>query len=415
MRDSILIIGVVALLTAGTASGGTYAPIVVNGDFSDWADVPVLAVDPNDAVGVDWGEIKVANDDDRIYVYFKLYEAADPFTTNSPIFVDGDGNHGTGFQVWGGVIGSEMLIESSSVYQQAGGGWNEGALAAGTVLQSPFAVAATEFEMSIDRHVVGVAAPFDGMALITGTAIEFFFLDNVSGDSVQFSYVLASAPLCPGPLTTYRTMSIDGDFADWGFVPAAAVDPVDPGSAVDYAVVRAANDDEYLYLYLKLHTPGDPFSWDSNYYIDGDNDIGTGFQTFTVGSELFFTEANAYQQAGGGWNEGTLAAGTVLHSPFGWVSTEFELKVRRDAVGVAGDFVDAPLITGDTIRLVLQGDYDGVLDLVEFNYTFANTVCPGAIAPGGLDFEGRPLGDLDRDCTVDMLDVSIMQMNFTGP
>ena len=50
-----------------------------------------------------------------------------------------------------------MLIQGPSAYQEADGGFNEGELAAGTVLQAPFAVSATEFEFSIDRNVLGVA------------------------------------------------------------------------------------------------------------------------------------------------------------------------------------------------------------------------------------------------------------------
>lgn len=417
MRDRFTswLAGAAVLLMVSAATAGTYSQIVINGDFSDWADVPLLAIDPAEGGGVDYASVKVANDDDYIYVYLSLHTAADPWTVTSKVGLDGDGNHGTGFAVFGGLIGSELMIEGATAYQQAGGGFNEGTLAAGTVSQSPFAVSATEFEFRIDRNVVGVTAPFDGISLITGDAIEFLLWDDVSGDQFQFSYIFASAPLCPGPLTTYRTMSIDGDFADWGFVPAVAVDPVDAGSGVDYAVVRAANDDDYLYFYIKLHSLGDPFSFDSNYYFDGDNNIATGFPTFSVGSEMLGQGAAAYQQAGGGFNEGTLAAGTTLHSPFGLASTEFEMRVDRNVVGVAGAFTGAPLITASTIGVVFQGDTDGTVDVVEFSYTFATSVCPGAVAPGGVDGEGRPLGDLNGDCVVDINDFATMQLNLTGP
>lgn len=42
-------------------------------------------------------------------------------------------------------------------------------------------------------------------------------------------------------------------------------------------------------------------------------------------------------------------------------------------------------------------------------------VCPTTPAPGGVDASGRPLGDLDKDCDVDLVDYSIMQLNFSGP
>ena len=52
-------------------------------------------------------------------------------------------------------------------------------------------------------------------------------------------------------------------------------------------------------------------------------------------------------------------------------------------------------------------DGDGIFD--------DKDVCPCVPAPGGVDAEGRPLGDLDSDCDVDMDDFAIMQQNFTGP
>lgn len=54
-----------------------------------------------------------------------------------------------------------------------------------------------------------------------------------------------------------------------------------------------------------------------------------------------------------------------------------------------------------------DADHDGVLT--------CRDVCPNTLSPAGVDFEGRPLGDLDRDCDVDLNDYSIMQRNFTGP
>jgi hypothetical protein len=42
-------------------------------------------------------------------------------------------------------------------------------------------------------------------------------------------------------------------------------------------------------------------------------------------------------------------------------------------------------------------------------------ICPTSPAPAGVDSEGRPLGDLDMDCDVDLGDHAIMQENFSGP
>jgi hypothetical protein len=416
MGKKTYLLGIVAAVTAGPVFAGTYATVSIDGSFADWAEIPVVASDPADATGVDYADIKVANDDSFIYVYMTLHSAADPFTVTSDYFVDGDGNTATGFQVFGGLIGSEILVQGADAFQEANGGFNEGTLAPGTVLQAPFAVSATEFEFSIDRNAVGVAAPFLGLSLVTGSSIEFYFWNNTGGgtdDTVQFSYTFASAPPCQAPLTTFRTIALDSDFADWTGIPAAAVDPVDGGSAVDFDVIRAANDADNLYIYFRLHSLGDPFTFTTNYFIDGDNNIGTGFGTFSVGSELLIQGASAFQEAEGGFNEGTLAAGTVLQSPFAVASTEFEMSIDRGVLGVAGAFTGQPLITSNTIRLSFQGDNGN--DVVEFNYTFSDSVCPGAFAPAGVDGEGRPLGDLNYDCVVDLADFGIFQLNLTGP
>ena len=42
-------------------------------------------------------------------------------------------------------------------------------------------------------------------------------------------------------------------------------------------------------------------------------------------------------------------------------------------------------------------------------------VCPCVRAPAGVDAQGRPRGDVDSDCDVDLDDHAIMQQNFTGP
>ena len=69
MGKKTYLLGILAAVTAGPVFAGTYATISIDGSFADWADVPVVASDPADAAGVDYADIKVANDDSTIYVY----------------------------------------------------------------------------------------------------------------------------------------------------------------------------------------------------------------------------------------------------------------------------------------------------------------------------------------------------------
>lgn len=47
--------------------------------------------------------------------------------------------------------------------------------------------------------------------------------------------------------------------------------------------------------------------------------------------------------------------------------------------------------------------------------TGCDDVCPYLGGPGGVDGEGRPLGDLDHNCSVDLADYAVMLLNYTGP
>ncbi len=435
MGKSVLIASFVALFAAGSAIGGTFATITLDGNFADWVDIPVLVSDEEElTAGVDYAEIKVANDDTKLYVYMRLHRDANPFAyfpDESNYFVDGDNVTSTGFQAYGGLVGSEIFIQGSDAYQEAGGGFNEGALAAGTVLQSPFGVSASEFEFSIDLDVVGVSGAYDGLSLITGNVVSFVFNgsdqvgDTGTNDQLVFSYTMANPPLCIDIIpTSYKTITIDGDFDDWFNVPAAAVDPEEPTHGVDFDVIRIANDADYIYVYMSLHTPGYPFSYfpdETSYFIDGDNNIATGMSVFggILGSELMIQGPDSFQQAGGGWNEGTLPAATVAIAPLWTTASEFEMAIDRNVLGVAGAFVGQPLITGSTIVLAIQGTDQpgdqGTKDELVISYDLIDSVCPGAYAPAGTDAQGRPLGDLNGDCKVDLVDFAVFQENFTGP
>jgi len=83
MGKKTYLLGIVAAVIASPVFAGTYATISIDGSFADWADAPVVASDPADATGVDYADIKVANDDSFVYVYINLHSAADAFTATS--------------------------------------------------------------------------------------------------------------------------------------------------------------------------------------------------------------------------------------------------------------------------------------------------------------------------------------------
>jgi hypothetical protein len=113
------------------------------------------------------------------------------FTGNAPfsnglfrIFFDTDINKNTGYGVGvpGGIIGSELLLEGSSFYDQRSGGWNDG-----VVSVSLFKMVSDDglsVEMSIDRH----ATYSDGSRVFSlDTTAMIVNIADTSWNLVEFS------------------------------------------------------------------------------------------------------------------------------------------------------------------------------------------------------------------------------------
>ena len=188
----------------------------------------------------------------------------------------------------------------------------------------------------------------------------------------------------------FATISIDGVTSDWAGVPIAHSDPNDGGGAVDWKDIYIANDDDFVYVRFTLWTPADASSFVTNYYLDGDNVDSTGYHVFgnpNFGSSLLMQSGSAYQQAGGGFNEGGLAGTATSFAPlFAGPGLDFEYRVDRDVVGVAGAFAGLPLITSSTIQIQLQTDSGDVApDTIEgIEYTFAVVPEPCSLITGLL-------------------------------
>src|SRR5438309_766092 len=138
----------VALMCHSAVKAGTYKHITVDGNFSDWAGVPVAYTQPPDtSQSIAYTNIYVANDENYLYIRFAISTSDDPFTARQNIFIVADNNTVTGFGA-GGYVGSEMLIQGGAGYQEKNGGFNEGGINALGWLAAP-AAPATEFELRI--------------------------------------------------------------------------------------------------------------------------------------------------------------------------------------------------------------------------------------------------------------------------
>lgn len=185
----------------------------------------------------------------------------------------------------------------------------------------------------------------------------------------------------------YQTMTIDGDTSDWAGVPVAFSDANDNATGVDWKDVYFANDDDYLYVRFTLWSAADATTFASNYYVDGDDNDATGFNVFGItdfGSSVLIQSGVAYQQAGGGFNEGSLSPSAVDFSA--GPGTDYEFRVARNTVGVAGPFNGNALFLGDSIQLQLQTDV-GTGDLATdgisgIEYAFATVPEPSSLVFG---------------------------------
>ena len=189
----------------------------------------------------------------------------------------------------------------------------------------------------------------------------------------------------------FASITIDGATGDWAGVPVVHSDPNDSASGtVDWKDIYIANDDDYLYVRVTLWTPADASSFVANYYLDGDNVDSTGYHVFggpNFGSSLLMQSGAGYQQAGGGFNEGGLAGPATSFGPlFAGPGLDFEYRIDRDVVGVAGAFAGQSLITSNTVQVQLQTDGGDLAPDANsgIEYTFAAVPEPSSILMGLL-------------------------------
>ena len=141
---------IAASLLSLTCGAGTYKHITIDGDFSDWAGVPVAFTQPADTtLSIAYTNIFVANDENYLYIRFAISTSDDPFTSHQNMFFDADANTATGYPA-GGYVGSEMLIQGGAGYQEKNNGFNEGGIN-GLDWQAAPAAPAMEFEVRISR------------------------------------------------------------------------------------------------------------------------------------------------------------------------------------------------------------------------------------------------------------------------
>jgi hypothetical protein len=188
----------IALLGGPATYAGTFATITIDGDFSDWAGIPVLDSDGGDNVGgPDIGDTQIANDENYLYIR-NTFPNNDAMQTY--IALDIDSNTATGFNVFdAGLIGSEAGWQNDFGFAQASGTFNSGALSGeffggGHAILAPFADATSERELAISLNAAFAA---DNSPLFPDdTFTLLFWTDNGFDVSAPIQYTLAVVPEC---------------------------------------------------------------------------------------------------------------------------------------------------------------------------------------------------------------------------
>lgn len=182
------------------------ATILIDGDFGDWTGIEPADTETQDTPeGLEFKDIRLANDDDYLYIRFSFYANVGqlPVDAYFHIFSDADNDPTTGFGMAG--IGSEMMIENGGGYQQKGGQFNEGGIRALDFAIAP-AAKSSEFECRISRHAL---YDTDGSPVFTGNTVALVLqLVNLTWAAVDTAPVAGGivytftklTPMNPGPL-----------------------------------------------------------------------------------------------------------------------------------------------------------------------------------------------------------------------
>ena len=142
----------VLALTVATAHAGNYANINLDGNTSDWAGITAAATNTG---GGPIYQIFLANNDTHFFVSITFKTPTNILTDGFRLNIDSDGNTGTGFNTYSlGLIGSEVLFEGETAYQQAAGVYNTEATTNAPLLIGNYNVAVTSLEFGIVRTAV---------------------------------------------------------------------------------------------------------------------------------------------------------------------------------------------------------------------------------------------------------------------
>jgi len=355
---------------ARNVSAGIYANITIDGNFCDWANVPVLYTDASgDGSPTDFATVQLANDESNLYIRLTYYTAVNP-QDGSGVFLafDTDNNTATGYDIYGlGLVGAEAGWQNDFPFAQSNGVFNSGVVDNGGALISPYFTTTTDQEYAIPRSAIYDS---NGQPVFAGDSFTLlvYTVDGTTDVAGPIPYTFAPKPAAG----TYANITIDGDFTDWTNVPVRYIDAGGDGSPIDLAGIQLANDTSNLYIHLTYCTAVNPQSGSGVFLaFDTDNNPATGFDIFglgLVGAEAGWQNDFPFAQSNGVFNSGVIDNGGALISPYFSTTTDQEYAIPRSATY---DSNGQLVFAGSSFTLLVY-TVDGTADVAgPVPYTFA--------------------------------------------
>jgi hypothetical protein len=185
---------------AAPAVAGTYKAITVDGDFTDWAGVPIVITDDAaDASPIDVATVQIANDASNLYVRINYATPVNP-NAGPSIFLafDTDSNPATGYDIRGaGILGSEAGFQNDFPFDQRAG-FNSGTVSAGAGI-SPYNTLTSSQEYSIARNITYGA---DGTSVFGNSFRVLVYSDGSASNEItpvgSYTFALVPEPVSLG-------------------------------------------------------------------------------------------------------------------------------------------------------------------------------------------------------------------------
>ena len=186
---------------AAIAAAVFRSAIVIDGNFDDWASVPIaLTQEQLNPGSIEYKDLYITNDNDYIYLRFTYYDPVGPlgpanYANNYQIVFNTDSDPATG--TWNG---GEVMIENRNIYR-LGGGWTDGSYQGADYAVAPGDIQSASFECRIAR---GATAADNGLPAFPNPSFTVFFCTR----NAAWSEVAITAPPIPYTLATLAPLPV---------------------------------------------------------------------------------------------------------------------------------------------------------------------------------------------------------------